>query len=79
MKKESLIFRSDSKGEDLQNYAGAGLYDRLVFSFLVHYFFFYPNVKQPSMSLSNSIFGDYRFDPFYNCNVQDWICYECKY
>ena len=24
---ESLIFRSDSNGEDLEGYAGAGLYD----------------------------------------------------
>lgn len=28
--KQSVIFRSDSNGEDLEGYAGAGLYDRLV-------------------------------------------------
>ncbi|KAM0856328.1 hypothetical protein ACQ4PT_049161 [Festuca glaucescens] len=28
--KRSIIFRSDSNGEDLEGYAGAGLYDRLV-------------------------------------------------
>jgi len=26
---ESLIFRSDSNGEDLEGYAGAGLYDSI--------------------------------------------------
>lgn len=26
--KQSVIFRSDSNGEDLEGYAGAGLYDR---------------------------------------------------
>lgn len=26
--KQSIIFRSDSNGEDLEGYAGAGLYDR---------------------------------------------------
>ena len=29
--KQSIIFRSDSNGEDLEGYAGAGLYDRFVF------------------------------------------------
>lgn len=28
--KKSIIFRSDSNGEDLEGYAGAGLYDRFV-------------------------------------------------
>lgn len=28
--KPSIIFRSDSNGEDLEKYAGAGLYDRWV-------------------------------------------------
>ncbi|KAK1554573.1 hypothetical protein Q3G72_014191 [Acer saccharum] len=28
--KPSIIFRSDSNGEDLENYAGAGLYDSVV-------------------------------------------------
>lgn len=28
--KPSIIFRSDSNGEDLEGYAGAGLYDRFV-------------------------------------------------
>ena len=27
--RESLIFRSDSNGEDLEGYAGAGLYDSI--------------------------------------------------
>lgn len=31
--KPSIIFRSDSNGEDLEKYAGAGLYDRLVVEF----------------------------------------------
>lgn len=26
--RQSIIFRSDSNGEDLEGYAGAGLYDR---------------------------------------------------
>ncbi|XP_043712180.1 alpha-glucan water dikinase 2 isoform X2 [Telopea speciosissima] len=30
MKKQSLIFRSDSNGEDLEGYAGAGLYDSVI-------------------------------------------------
>ena len=29
MKEDSLIFRSDSNGEDLEGYAGAGLYDSI--------------------------------------------------
>lgn len=28
--RRSIIFRSDSNGEDLEGYAGAGLYDRSV-------------------------------------------------
>lgn len=28
--KQSIIFRSDSNAEDLEGYAGAGLYDRFV-------------------------------------------------
>jgi hypothetical protein len=36
---QSIIFRSDSNGEDLEGYAGAGLYDRLVMKLVlkVHY------------------------------------------
>ncbi|XP_042494835.1 alpha-glucan water dikinase 2-like [Macadamia integrifolia] len=30
IKKQSLIFRSDSNGEDLEGYAGAGLYDSVI-------------------------------------------------
>lgn len=33
--KRSIIFRSDSNGEDLEGYAGAGLYDRYVAIFSV--------------------------------------------
>jgi len=29
MEKDSLIFRSDSNGEDLEGFAGAGLYDSI--------------------------------------------------
>ena len=32
---ESLIFRSDSNGEDLEGYAGAGLYDSITMDITV--------------------------------------------
>lgn len=45
--RQSIIFRSDSNGEDLEGYAGAGLYDRWIYFHELLFYLLNVKIIQP--------------------------------